>query len=175
MKLFKRIILILLTIGIGYYLVSYSSESKKYEILNQILEDTNLTPKIICSNEETIAFNKEIFNEFNLYDKPSIYAQVILQNPKIDLGLNHKIGDTKIITDCSLEIKTTKLNEKNFKIEQAIFSKISLPILSIDKKTAVIQIENNCGFLCGRSVIIYAFKINNGKWKIINKKETFFK
>jgi hypothetical protein len=47
---------------------------------------------------------------------------------------------------------------------------ISLPILSSDNKTAVMQINNYCGMLCGEGVV-YIFKKADGKWKVAKRIE----
>lgn len=174
MKKFKRFFLTLLFLGILYFLTSYSTESKKYEILNEIFTDTEFKPEKICIIKESIDFDKEIFNEFEFYDLLSVYSQFANQSAKTDLKIDdkiqeNKISDTKIITDCSTKIKKIKIDEKTERWETNSNAQISLPVLSIDKKTAIIQISNNCGMLCG-DTHLFVFKKINGKWKVINKK-----
>jgi len=81
----------------------------------------------------------------------------------------NKIKNSKIVNDCRAEMKIIKIDEKTEKWETNENVKISLPILSINKKTAIIQISNNCGMLCGDTKL-YVFKKVNGKWKVANKK-----
>ena len=174
MKLLRKIILTLFIFGVGYFLISYSTENKKYQILNEIFTDINFNPKKICVIKNGVDFNKLVFSELEFYDKPSAIFQYIIQNAKTNLEidnkiLENKINNSKIINDCSAEMQKIRIDEKTEKWETDENAQISLPILSIDKKTAIIQITNNCGMLCGNTTL-YAFKKIEGKWKIINKK-----
>lgn len=174
MRKYKRLIQIFLIVGLGYFLISYSTENRKYKILNQIFVDTEFTPKKICIKKEIIDYDREIFNELDFYDTPSAYGQYLMQNAKVfiptdDKIVVDKIATAKVVADCSTEFNKIKIDDEIERWETNSNIQISLPILSIDKNTALIQISTNCGLLCGDTTL-YAFKKNNGKWKVSKKK-----
>ncbi len=184
----QKFLLFLISIFLGYYLYSYHSENRKYEILNEIFLDLDYNFEYICVNKDYVNFNDEQFKEFSLLDKPSIYSQYWLQNffgtfydfknweiNKIKpQKIKYKDDDGKIqfstiLSDCSVELK----EEKYENYSKMIYTNppnisISLPILSADGNTAIMQISDHCGMLCG-SGSTYLFKKIDGKWKLINK------
>lgn len=188
LKLKSKIFLSSIVIIAGYYLYSSHSENKKYEILNEIFADNDHNFDYICINKDYVDFSDEQFDEFSIIDKPSVYSQYGLQNifgsfhnfrnwkltkikpQKIKyIDDNGKIQYSTILKDCSVEFK----EEKNDKFIKMIYTNppnmsISLPILSANGNTAIIQITNNCGMLCGSSNS-YLFKKIKGKWTLVKQ------
>lgn len=52
------------------------------------------------------------------------------------------------------------------------FYEMTIPIFSLDNQKAYLQLNNHCGGLCGGGTSIYLRKIN-GKWKIVDKRQTW--
>lgn len=73
-----------------------------------------------------------------------------------------------------------KLNVTTFKkaqiqsktVQQFRFYDMTIPVLSLDRQKAYVQLGYHCGSLCGNGKAIYLKKIN-GKWIIIQKWETW--
>ena len=180
MKKIKKILLFVVLFGIIYFTYSFHSENKKYEIISEIFEDTKFYPDKVCSTASRIDFDNEtnkLIENFGLLDKPSAYFQILTQNlskltakrqnilNKISLKSGAK--NPEIISDCSTKMTETKKDGVVIISVNSNYS-ISLPILSADNQTAVMQIDTHCGMLCGYGYI-YIFKKENGKWKVVEK------
>jgi|SRR5690625_2220124 len=182
MKKRKKYFLFLILIGLIYFAYSFHSENKKYEIINEIFDDTEFYPDKICFEESTIRLDNQTNNlmkNFSWIDTPSAYSQILVQNLRKLLSIEKKLKSNKIIlkdktnspeiiSDCSTEMKQIKKGKETILFVNSNYS-ISFPILSADNKTAIIQIENHCGMLCGNGDV-YLFKKIDGKWKLIEKK-----
>lgn len=178
----KKIFLTISFFGVAYFFISYHSENKKYEIINEIFNDIHFKPNKICHSAITIEFQKNVFEEFSLFDKVSAYSQVAIQNLKRITNFTSDIKPNKIIykddlntpifseilLDCSTEIKKTKKEDGGIIFQLQSLNVISFPILSSDNNTAVMQIETHCSGLCGEGQL-YVFKKINGKWKVAKK------
>lgn len=168
----RKIIYLVALVGIIYFLICYHSENKKIEIVNEIFQDINFTPENICHVKAKVDFDEEVFKEFSFFDKLSSYSQFSIQyliNSNFDIQEN-RIKSSKIVSDCSAEMEEIQTGSKTSILRTKEITFVSMPILSTDNKTAVIQIENNCGMLCG-SGSIYIFKKINGKWTVIKEIE----
>jgi hypothetical protein len=188
LKIKSKLFLSFIVIFAGYYLYSYHSENTKYEILNEIFSDMDYNFENICINKTLLHHDEEQLDEFNILDKPSVYSQYYLQYlfgtfsnfrdwevnkikpQKIKfIDDNGKFQYSTILKECSVEFK----EEKNDKFIKLIYTNppnmsISLPILSANANTAIIQITNNCGMLCGSSNS-YLFKKIKGKWTLVKQ------
>ncbi|GEM_PF-1190544 len=177
----RKIILIIFTVVLSYYLYSFHTENKKYRVLNEIFSDTELNFEKICNRQDYVHYNKELFNSFSSADKPSVWSQYSIQylfGTLSDFGSSNKIKPDKIkfinskgkeqfstiLQDCSTELQEIKRGDKVI-WEINSNSSISLPILSSNGKLAIIQITENCGMLCSSSST-YLFKKVNGKWHL---------
>lgn len=181
MKKRKKYLLILISIGFVYFAYSFHSEKKKYEILSEIFEDTNFYPDRICDQESVISIDQTtntLIKNFSWFDTPSVYSQVLMQNIRELLEIQRKLKPNKItfknksynpeiISDCSTSSKKIEKENKIIIFTDSNYS-VSFPILSSDNKTAMIEINNHCGILCGNGDI-YVFKKVGNKWKIIEK------
>ena len=180
MKKIKKIVLILVLFGIIYFVYSYHSENKKYEIISEIFQDTNFYPNKVCSTASRIDFDSEtnnLIDNFSLFDRPSAYFQILTQNlSKLTgkkqnifnkISLKNKSKSPEIICDCSVKMTKTKKGEATIISFNSNYS-ISFPVLSADNKTAVMQIDTHVGMLGGDGYI-YIFKKENGKWKVVEK------
>lgn len=125
-------------------------------------------------NEPPIPFNSVSINEllnFNL-NKESFFLStdstyLISQNP----------GQKKfrIAQDIVAKINATtieKITSKGTAEEKYSFYEMTIPIFSRDNTKAYLQLNYNCGALCGNGTEFFLSKIN-GKWRIINKSKTW--
>lgn len=116
-------------------------------------------------------------------------------NVKSENLINRKINDKLFFTvKDSSNIISQNLYPENLKLDTRILSKInsisfqeakakykkeyinlyemSIPIFSLDRKRAYVQLNNHCGRLCGEGMEIFLENLN-GKWKIIYKQRTW--
>ena len=158
----KKKILILSIILFGcYYWYSFTSENEKYEILNKIIKDNELTMSKVCSKSDKIEIFEKNLNDFTWFEQLSVNFQKITQmecdfKPNKLKYLNRKINKTKyceIIPDCNKEYE--------------MVYKISMPIVSPDNQTAIVKITEDCNCMLGGQSGTYLCKNINGKWKII--------
>ena len=70
--------------------------------------------------------------------------------------------------------QTTKEKEINKKKmgKPFDFYEMTIPIFSLDNQKAYLELNHHCGGLCGGGTSIYLRKIN-GKWKIVDKRQTW--
>lgn len=109
--------------------------------------------------------NRKIKGESFFSSKDSLY--LLEQNSnreklKIKKDLIDKLNTTTIE-----ELQTQRKNLQRFK-----FYEMTIPVFSLDKQKAYVQLGYHCGRLCGNGKAIYLKKIN-GKWAIITKWETW--
>ncbi|RXM48693.1 hypothetical protein [Flavobacterium sp. YO12] len=91
--------------------------------------------------------------------KDSLYLLEQNSNPdklKIGKSIVEKLNTTTI--------EKTKIRRKNR--QRSRFYEMTIPIFSSDKQNAYVELDYECGGLCGSGQAIYLKKIN-GKWKII--------
>lgn len=97
--------------------------------------------------------------------KDSLYLLKQNSNPE-----RLKIEENLINT---LNVTTIKKAQTQRKIvERFRFYDMTIPVMSLDRQKAYVQLGYHCGSLCGNGKAIYLKKIN-GKWKIIQKWETW--
>ena len=80
----------------------------------------------------------------------------------------NEIKFTKVVSNCYSETTETIKNGDTIISISTVYG-ISLPILSMDGKTVIIQVNYNCGLLCGEGML-YVFKKVDGRWR--KEKET---
>jgi hypothetical protein len=158
----KKKILILSIIIFGcYYWYSFTSENEKYEILNEIIKDDNLTISKVCAKSDKIEIFENNLNDFAWFEQLSVNFQKLTQmecdfkSNKLQY-LNRKTKKNKyseIIPNCGKEYE--------------MLYKISMPIISPDKQTVIIKITEDCNCMLGGQSGTYLYKKNNGKWKLI--------
>src|SRR5690606_37394588 len=126
----KKILIILVLMFCSYFLYSYSSENTKYEILNEIIKDNNITYiDKICSKPLEIKVNENNLTEFSLFSQLSVNFQKITQ-----FGFSFK--SKKIKYSKKTLNKTIYCNVKSDCDNEGEFIyKLSEPIISPDKKT----------------------------------------
>jgi hypothetical protein len=64
----------------------------------------------------------------------------------------------------NITIEETKIRRKNK--QRSRFYEMTIPVFSLDRKSAYVELDYQCGGLCGSGQVIFLKKIN-GKWKII--------
>ncbi len=150
-----------------YYIYTYPSTDEKYVVLNEIIEDNNLVfDKICIDTEEVSILENNNLSDFSFFNQLSVFTQKVLQSSKIESDeIKYYIkGESsphysEIIRDCEKE------NE--------FIYKISLPILSSDKETALVKFTEDCNCMLGGHGGIYVYKKINGKWKKVNSYDTW--
>ena len=173
----KKKSLILVTIVlIGYYFLSSHSTERKYQVLNEILTDTDWGFQNLCNKEVDMRYSASIFDAFDFKDQLSVFSQYAMQrlrtsfdNTSISEGQlkfideENEIKFTEVVSNCYSETTKTIKNGDTIISTSTVYG-ISLPILSMDGKTVVIQVNYNCGLLCGEG-ILYVFKRVDGRWR----------
>lgn len=149
-----KIILAILLIGLAYSIFQYHSFYDKNVITKQILDDTNIISGYnIVEIEDNIEFDSEYLKSFSLFDKPSVYTQLIFSQMKELIHYKSK---------SSLENRNNEKNNANF------YYSFSELILSSNSDLALIRITEHCEMLCGESSV-YIFEKVNGKWRFKEK------
>jgi hypothetical protein len=123
--------------------------------------DNQLPIYQICDKTEKIEVFENNLSAFTWFDQLSVNCQKVFQfttsfRPNSIKYFNvraKKIENSKIVSKCD-----TKQN---------IIYRISLPIVSHDKKTVIIKITEDCNCLLGGQSGEYVYKKINGKWKFI--------
>jgi hypothetical protein len=107
----------------------------------------------------------KIENEMFFTSKDSLCLLRQNLNPKklkIDKNLAEKIN---------LTTKIKEINKRKIGKPYSYFE-MTIPIFSLDKNKAYLELNHYCGSLCGSGKSIYLKKIN-GKWKIVDKWRTW--
>lgn len=158
----KKKLFLFVSLLIGcYYLYSFTSQSEKYKIINEIAKDNNLMLSDICSESINIEIFENNVSHFSFFDQLSVNARKITQ-----YGHHFKNDELKYLDRKSNKLKASKILE-DCKTQDGIFYKISLPIVSSDKKTAVLKITETCNCMLGGQSGEYLYKKTDGKWKKI--------
>ncbi|MDW8849422.1 hypothetical protein SD960_04905 [Flavobacterium sp. MMLR14_040] len=113
----------------------------------------------------TELINSTIKEESFFSSKDSLYLLEQNSNPeklKIEKDLINKLNSTTI----------EKAIIRNKKVRPFRFYEMTIPVLSLDRQKAYVQLGYHCGSLCGTGKAIYLKKVN-GKWLIIQKWETW--
>ena len=109
--------------------------------------------------------NDKVTGEKFFTSKDSLTILEQNSNPEkieIDKSLSEKINSTTF----EMELEKRK-NGKEYN-----FYNLSIPIFSLDRQKAFVELEHHCGSLCGSGKGIYLKKIN-GKWKIVETWRTW--
>lgn len=157
----KKILFVVILFFGFYYWYSYTSENQKYEILNEIIKDNDLTLFKICSKSDKIKIFDNNLNDFTLFEQLSVNFQKMTQinydfkpnKLKYFNGRIKKYEYSEIISSCGKE------NEMVYRI--------SMPIVSPDKQTVIIKITEDCNCMLGGQSGEYLYKKISGKWKRI--------
>ncbi|WP_396198887.1 hypothetical protein [Flavobacterium sp.] len=157
----KKILLVLIIIFSCYYWYSFTSESEKYEILNEIIKDDELALFKICTKSDKIEIFENNLSDFTFLEQLSVNFQKLTQT-------EHKFKSEKIqyfnrslnkIEFCEIIPNCDKQHEIHYKI--------SLPIVSPDKQSVIIKITEDCNCMLGGQSGTYLYKKYDGKWKRI--------
>lgn len=172
----KKPLILVAIVLVGYYFLSSHSTKKKYQVLNEILTDTDWGFQNLCNKEVDIRYSASIFDAFDFKDQLSVFSQYAAHRLRTSFGIasisegqlkyideEKQIRFTKVVSNCYSETTKTIKNGDAI-INTSTVYRISLPILSMDGKTVVIQVNYNCGLLCGEG-ILYVFKRVDGRWR----------
>ncbi|MGC4099814.1 hypothetical protein [Ferruginibacter sp.] len=175
----KKILLSISLTFLTYFFICYHSENKKYEIINEIFNDLDMHPSRIWHSAKVIDYDNKILNHFSFFDKLSIYTQIGVQHTNAFLNSGDEIIPGKITYKdrkgkihspeiVSVQSKETKEVIGNRTIIHAAKCHyiISMPLISSDNKTAIMQIDEYCE---GGSGSIYILEKIDGKWKVVEE------
>jgi len=113
----------------------------------------------------TELINNKIKEESFFSSKDSLYLLKQNSNPE-------KLKIEKYLINKLNSITIEKAIIRNKKVHPFKFYEMTIPVLSLDRQKAYVQLGYHCGSLCGNGKAIYLKKVN-GKWKIIEKWETW--
>lgn len=158
-KQFTFTLLLCVLAGI-YYCYAHVSDQKRYEIVNEIERDNNLGLDKICASYNKFETFENDLNSFSFIDRVSVYLQKTIHH-------GGSIEPNKI-KYYSRRTKSFQYAEiiKNCDQEHHIIYKISYPIISVDQKTVMITITQDCNCLLGGQGGTYVFKKINNRWKL---------
>lgn len=157
MKKVSTYFILLLTF---YYSVTYTSENKKYEILNEIIRDNNFTFDKVCKKAKTITVFENNTGEFSIFDQLYVFTQKTLQG-------QYELKEGKIFYYTYNSEKRTAPIVDSCDRKLDFVYKISLPVVSSDNTTAMINITQDCNCMLGGYGGTFVFRKENGKWKQI--------
>ena len=141
---------------------AFCSELRKLKIhipQKKNSEDFILLPPLSGGIYITQLVPSKIKGQTFFSSKDSLYLLEQNSNPdklKIGKSIVEKLNTTTI--------EKTKIRRKNR--QRSRFYEMTIPIFSADKQNAYVELDYECGGLCGSGQAIYLKKIN-GKWKII--------
>lgn len=159
-KILSLIILFTLVFG-SFYWYSYTSENEKFEILNEIIKDDQLTLFKICSEPVKINFSKENSKRFSSLERLAIQFQNFFPQSSEIRNYNIQYFNKRVNKFKAVEIV------KKCDAKYEIIYKISIPIVSPDKKKVLIKITEDCNCMLGGQSGEYFYQKINGKWKRI--------
>lgn len=167
------------------------------EIVDAIIIQDSL--QVFSKNEDSVMFCSEL-RKLSIFIPEKTKEGIILPPPPQDIYITEILGtemkrNTFFIAKDSiyllqqnsnperLQIKKELINKLNIttvekqrikrtKTQNFRFYEMTIPVFSLDRKNAYIQLGYHCGGLCGHGKAIYLKKIK-GKWKIIEKYETW--
>lgn len=146
----KKFISGFLILGLIYYVFQFHSQKEKDLITTQILNDMNIKITNLSEFEDNIEFDSEYLKSFSLFDKPSVFCQLLISELKQQVGYRGR-NNLKI------------LNQNN--VQSMFYLSISEPIISDNSELVIIKITTICKSLCGES-IVYVFEKKDGKWRV---------
>ena len=160
--------------------IEYNLEALKKDNKNVILSDSLKKTKIYIPSKK----DKELgvptppdFVTINEIIKVKIKGQAFFSN----VDSSHILSQYPDIKKLKIsENILSKINSPSFekeivsrkKVGEYHFYEIGIPLFSIDNKKAFVELSSYCGGLCGNGEFIFLEKIN-GKWKIIERFETW--
>ena len=152
------------------------SEKEIYKFLNTLLitiKEENIPVDSNYVSYDKVDVFKIIKNDKSLITEiDSIFSKNDLNFIKVQFKknekfeLNQKLIANRVVIPRDTIIKFSKTDFwKSYYLEYGHrgFSKVSMPLFSIDKKTAIISLSFICGRTCG-GVEIMIYKKVNGKW-----------
>lgn len=144
----------------------FCNELKKITIEIPVEDNQgNIPPAAPKNRYITTLLNNDISDEIFFSKKDSSFILSQNSNPKT-IRIERKITDKLNTTTFQKELKKIK-NGKDYD-----FYEMSIPIFSLDKQTAYVELDYRCGHLCGNGRAFYLRNIN-GKWKIIEDFRTW--
>ncbi|MBW1655512.1 hypothetical protein [Flavobacterium quisquiliarum] len=180
---------------------NYNLSAEKIKDINEVVEAVIIQDSldVFSKNEDSAMFCNEL-KKLNIFipekrkdgipqpppPPQDIYITSLLSDktagetfsPKDSLYLlNQNLNPEKLEIEDKLinKLNSTTIEEmltKRKKHQLYRFYQMTIPVFSIDRKLAYIQLNYHCAGLCGSGKAIYLKKVN-GKWKIIEKWETW--
>jgi hypothetical protein len=159
----KRIVLIGVGLLILYYLLTFTSVDRKYEILNEVLKDNGFHLDTVCNEFDHVTFFDDNLVDFSIWDQVAVHTQKVINRfyTMRPGAIEHiprtgtKSSAAILFADCD--------NDHKFLYH------VSLPIVSSDEGTVLIKIIEDCNCNLGGQGGEYLLKRIEGKWRIVNQ------
>ena len=145
---------------------AFCSELRKLKIhIPEKIENGLIPPPPPQGIYITTLLSEKILGErFSAKDSLSLLKQN--SNPEKQKNEKNLLNKLKSIT-IEKALKKKKKSEKLF-----TFYEMTITVFSIDRQKAYVELDRHCSGLCGSGLAIY-LKKTNGKWKIIEKWQTW--
>ena len=171
----KKLSLILI-VALLFFSCQNKKKLDKNDDINKIVEivinedsSNSLKESRLCVEFKKInvryLLNEKVNGEIFFSSKDSL--AIIAQNSKPE---KLKIAPINIDNFNTTTIQEEMANRE--KGQQNSFYEMSIPIFSLSKQKAYLQLDYYCGSLCGYGMAIYLKKVN-GIWKVVEKHRTW--
>ena len=142
-----------------YYGYSFTSESEKYEIINEIMKDDQLPLFRICRRSDKIEILEDNLSDFTLLEQLSVNAQKFTQSEH-----EFENGKFQYFDRSSNKTEYSEISQKCEKQHETVY-RISFPIVSPDKQSVILKITEDCNCMLGGQSGTYLYRKIDGKWK----------
>lgn len=145
--------------------IMFCRELRKTGIEVQLEGDDGMKPPPRLGNIFiTSLLNEEVNGEVLFSARDSLY--LLSQNSIPDIiEIDKSVSEKLNYTTFGVESKKRDNGEKYN------FYNLSIPIFSLDREKAYLELRHRCGALCGSGKSFYLKKVN-GKWRIVRKWRT---
>lgn len=175
---------------------NYNLSPEEIKDINEVVEAVIIQDSlnVFSKNEDSIMFCSEL-RKLNIYIPPKKTNDDFVLLPKqngvyitnliptkikgisffssrdslyiLKQNSNHKkLKIKKTIVDKLNETTIEKVEKRRENKQRSRFYEMTIPVFSLDRQSAYVQLDYECGGLCGNGNVIYLKKIK-GKWQII--------
>jgi len=119
------------------------------------------------------SFNDVSITDLLNYDRKSTFFKTVDSLYLLKQNLNpEKLEiDPRIVGEVNFTAKDKEINKKKTGKPYSYYE-MTIPVFSLNNQVAYVELNHYCGSLCGNGQSLYLKKIN-GKWKLIEKWETW--
>ena len=128
-----------------------------YRILNEIIADNNIKLDVVCASMYRLPISEKWPPDFDSED------QTFIENQK-DLFKNFKLEPHRLK---SFWKRTGRFQDViiDKSCKTGMLTKFSFPLISADRKKALLEIDEDCNCMLGGQEVKYLFINKNGHWK----------